>query len=413
MTPQPVVRFEFGDYALFPDEKVLLHFNKPLSIPGKGFEILSYLVQHANSFVSKKEIVEYVWGPEIEVADSNMSHLIAKIRKTIGCDARRPRFIRTVYNKDGYRFITTVRKSQATIDQVQQVKPAKGSHTHQLTSHLFVPVFLGKDAFPKLSLPETRNDWIEYKVRQTETGRLCLSGGGFGVWHLTQKHVVHDVSTIATWRKQTYNEILNRKHSIASRTKEILKSIGADRSAEPEIGKFGYVFSVVQLEGTSLRRKESKWNLLKILANLSLLEGGLTETAEIEQREMDLLSGEIEVRDLDEFGQAGIDLGFAGWDGVSYFHSEDHGPSISEKLVEFEITVQALWWACKCLRDIRLADDPNDTARMSDLAGGIRRNYSQIRTILARESPSQRSMVEAVLNTSRIKQMVEGALDDN
>lgn len=408
----PVVKYEFGDYALFPDEKVLLHFNKPLSMPGKDFEILSYLVQHANSFVSKKEIIESVWGPEIEVADSNMSHLISKIRKAIGCDARKPKYIRTVYNKNGYRFIATVRKSDTTDDQVPHMTRVQGSNaTHQLTTHLYVPVFLGEDPYQKLNLPKIRNDWINYKVRQTETARLCLSPGGFGVWHLTQKHTVRDVAQIASWRKQTYDEILKRKHSITSRTNEILKSIGARRSERREIGKFGYVFSVVELEGTSLSRKETSRNLLKALASLSLLESGQTETTEIERRELSLLSGELELRGLEEFGQAGIDLGFAGWDGVSYFYSGYDASSISEKLVEFEVGVQSLWWACKCVFEMRVANDPNLTGTLRGLTTAIRRNYSQIRTILARESPSQRSMVEAVLNTSRIKQMVEAAVD--
>lgn len=413
MTLHPVVKYEFGDYALFPDEKALLHFNKPISITGKDFEILSYLVRHANTFVSKREIVESVWGPEIEVADSNMSHLISKIRKAIGCDARRPKFIKTVYNKNGYRFIASVRKSDTAGDQLPHITKALGSNTkYELTSHLYVPVFLGEDAYQKLNLPEQRNDWTEYKEHKTEAGRLCLGTSGFGVWHLIQEHSVHDIAQLATWRRRTYNEILNRKHSIASRTKEILRAIGADRSAEPEVGKFGYVFSVVELESTSLNRRETRRNLLKALASLSLLEGNSTDTTEIEKREIDLLSGEIEVRDVEEFGRAGIDLGFACWDGVSYFHSGNDAASISEKLVEFEIAVQTLWWACKCVLEMRLANGPNLTGTLRNLTAAIRRNHAQIRTILARESPSQRSMVEAVVNTSRIKQMVEAAVDD-
>ncbi len=413
MASHPVVKYEFDDFALFPEEKVLLLLNKPISMAGKDFDILSYLVQHANSFVSKKEIVEAVWGPEIAVADGNMSHLISKIRKAIGCDARKPKYIRTIYNKDGYRFIGTVRKSDAAGDQLRNITKARGPNTtHHLTSNLYVPVFLGEDAYQKLDLPEVRNDWIGYKVRQTETARLCLSPGGFGVWHLTQKHTVRDVSQIASWRKQTYDEILKGKHSITSRTKEILKSVGSHRSERREIGKFGYVFSVVELEGTSLVRKETTHNLLKALASLSLLEGGRTETTEIEKREIGLLSGELAFRGLEEFGQAGIDLGFAGWDGVSYFYSGNDGSSISEKLVGFEMGVQSLWWACKCVFEMRLANTPDLAGTSRDLTTAIKRNYAQIRTILPRESPSQRSMVEAVLNTSRIKQMVEAAVDD-
>ncbi len=413
MAPYPVVKYEFDDFALFPDEKMLLRLNKPLPMPGKDFEILSYLVQHRNSFVSKNEIVESVWGPEIMVADSNMSHLISKIRKAIGCDARKPKYIKTVYNKKGYRFMATVRRSDTEGDELRHITKGIGLNaTHELTSHLYVPVFLGADAYHKLNLPEISNAWIEYKVRQTETGRLCLSPGGFGVWHLTQKHTVRDVPQIARWRRQTYYEILKRKHSITSRTNEIVKSIGADRLEEPEIGKFGYVFSVLELERTSLGRKEASRNLLKALTSLSLFEGNGIETTEIENRESSILSGELELRDLQEFGQAGIDIGFAGWGGVSYFHSDKDGPSISEKLVEFEIGVQSLWWACKCVFAMRFENDPSFTASLRGLKAAIRRNYARIGTILPTETPSQRSMVEAVLNTSRLKQMVEAAVDD-
>jgi DNA-binding winged helix-turn-helix (wHTH) protein len=413
MASHLVVKYEFDDYALFPDEKVLLRLNRPIPMAGKDFEILSYLVQHPNTFISKKEIVESVWGPNIVVADSNMSHLISKIRKAIGCDARNPKYIRTIYNKDGYRFIGTVRETEAADDRLLRIRKGRGSNaTHQVTSHLYVPVFLGDDTYRKLNLPETRNDWIEYKVHQTETGILCISSGGFGVWHLTQKHTVRDVSQIARWRRRTYDEILKRKHSITSRTNEFLKSVGVNRSEARQIGKFGYVFSVIELEGTSLGRKEARRNLLKALASLSLFEGAQTQTTETESREMSILAGELELHDLEEFGQAGIDLGFAGWGGVSYFHSDHDGPSISEKLVEFEIGVQSLWWACKCVFAMRFARDPNFTASVRDLTTTIRRNYARLRIILPTESPSQRSMVEAVLNTSRIRQLVEAALDD-
>jgi DNA-binding winged helix-turn-helix (wHTH) protein len=414
MPQDQVVRFEFGDFALYPDEKILLHFDKVVSMPGKNFEILSYLVQHANAFASKKEIAERVWGREAKIADSNMSHLISKIRKAIGCDARRPKFIKTIYNKNGYRFVGTVRKSGVADEQVQAITRLRASSpTFHLISHLYAPVFLGEEAFQKLNLPKVRNDWLEYKVLETAAAVLCLSPSGFGVWHLTQKHQVQAVTQIAMWRRDTYNEIFDRKHSISSRTKEVLRLIDADKYSKPELGLVGYVFSVIQLEGKVSRRNETTRNLLKTLASLSRLEGAQTDGAEIVKRENSLLSGEVEFGDLEEFGHSGEDLGFAGWGGVSICHPTTNSSPLSESLVEFEIVVQTLWWACKCVIGMRLSDDPKQVVRGRKLTPAIRRMYAQMRTILARETPSQRSMVEAILNTSRIKQMVEAAIDDN
>ena len=417
MPPQTATKYEFGDFALFPEERFLLLFNRQLPLPGIDFAILSYLVQHAGAFISKKELIEAVWGTNVEVADSTLSHHMAKIRKVIGCDARIPKFIKTVYNKDGYRFIGKVQTGETDSDRVQAITLLRTSGPistiYRVTTHLFAPVFLGEDSYEKLSLQKLRNDWVEFKEYKTESSRLCIGPSGFGVWHLTQIHKVAHLSEIASWRKHTYNEILHRKHSIKARTKELLKLVDHTSPLPSKLGKIGYVFSACVVDGVSLKREETKQNMLKALASLSLLEANITDAVDIEKRETLLLSGVIEPRDLVEFGQAGIDTGFAGWDGVSYIHASSNGHSIAESLVEFEIAVQSLWWACNCLIETRLSNQAESEKIVRNLTLAVKQHYAQIRTIPATESPLQRSMVEAILKTSRIQQMVESAVDGN
>jgi hypothetical protein len=73
---------------------------RPLS--GKAFELLVMLVRQRPKALSKKELQEALW-PSTFVAEANLSNLIAEIRGTLGDNARRPLFIRTVH-RFGYAF---------------------------------------------------------------------------------------------------------------------------------------------------------------------------------------------------------------------------------------------------------------------------------------------------------------------
>jgi Tol biopolymer transport system component/DNA-binding winged helix-turn-helix (wHTH) protein len=101
--------YEFGDVRLDVEEKVLLRGGQPVAIAPKVLELLFALVENRGRIVEKDALMERVWAGSL-VEESNLTFSIRQLRKTLGDDAREPRFIETVPRR-GYRFIAEVRET--------------------------------------------------------------------------------------------------------------------------------------------------------------------------------------------------------------------------------------------------------------------------------------------------------------
>ncbi|MFN2512774.1 MAG: winged helix-turn-helix domain-containing protein [Pyrinomonadaceae bacterium] len=98
--------YRFGEFSLDADQKVLLRQGKPVLLAPKVLDTLLTLVQHSGRIVEKEELMTRVW-PDTFVEESNLTYSIGQLRKTLGDDARRPRYIENI-PKRGYRFIADV-----------------------------------------------------------------------------------------------------------------------------------------------------------------------------------------------------------------------------------------------------------------------------------------------------------------
>lgn len=98
--------YRFGEFTLDADQRVLLRDGKPLLLAPKIVETLLTLVQNSGRIVEKKELMTRLW-PDTFVEESNLTYTIVQLRKTLGDDARVPRYIETI-PKRGYRFIVGV-----------------------------------------------------------------------------------------------------------------------------------------------------------------------------------------------------------------------------------------------------------------------------------------------------------------
>ena len=98
--------YRFGEFTLDADQRVLLREGKPLLLAPKIVETLLTLVQNSGRIVEKKELMTRLW-PDTFVEESNLTYTIVQLRKTLGDDARLPRYIETI-PKRGYRFIVGV-----------------------------------------------------------------------------------------------------------------------------------------------------------------------------------------------------------------------------------------------------------------------------------------------------------------
>lgn len=98
--------YRFGDFTIDADQKVLLRQGKPLSLAPKVLDTLLTLVQNSGRIIEKAELMTRLW-PDTFVEESNLTYTIVQLRKSLGDDARQPRYIATI-PKRGYRFIGEV-----------------------------------------------------------------------------------------------------------------------------------------------------------------------------------------------------------------------------------------------------------------------------------------------------------------
>ena len=88
----------------------------------KAFDVLAYLVEHADQLVTQDEILEVLWS-ETYVNPEVLRKYILEIRRTLGDRPDNPEFIETV-PKRGYRFVAPVLEESAAEPLVVATSPA-------------------------------------------------------------------------------------------------------------------------------------------------------------------------------------------------------------------------------------------------------------------------------------------------
>jgi Tol biopolymer transport system component/DNA-binding winged helix-turn-helix (wHTH) protein len=111
--------YEFGDFRLNPEEKILTRNGEPVEIAPKVFELLCLFVENHGHLLEKGELMEKIWADSF-VDESNLTFNIRQLRIILGDDAHQPRYIKTVRGH-GYRFIADVR--QISKETNQQIRP--------------------------------------------------------------------------------------------------------------------------------------------------------------------------------------------------------------------------------------------------------------------------------------------------
>jgi len=109
MSPKSKKFYEFADFRLDVSEKTLLRGDNLIPLTPKVFETLQVLVENAGHLLGKDELMQKIWHDHF-VEESNLASNIKMLRKALGDDSARPRFIETVPRR-GYRFIAAVREN--------------------------------------------------------------------------------------------------------------------------------------------------------------------------------------------------------------------------------------------------------------------------------------------------------------
>lgn len=95
--------FTFPPFYIDPEDGRLWRGNDTVHLTNKAFDVLCYLLRHANQLVTKADLLEAVW-PDTYASDATLATCIRELRRALGDRARTPQFIETVRGR-GYRFI--------------------------------------------------------------------------------------------------------------------------------------------------------------------------------------------------------------------------------------------------------------------------------------------------------------------
>ena len=96
----------FAEFRVDADNACLWRGTEAVPLTPKAFDVLHYLVQHADRLVSKETLLDAVW-PETAVSDVVVRVAIGELRRALGDTAQGSRYIVTVPRR-GYRFVAPV-----------------------------------------------------------------------------------------------------------------------------------------------------------------------------------------------------------------------------------------------------------------------------------------------------------------
>lgn len=105
--PDEVYRFD--RFELRAGDRLLLRDGATVELGGRYLDALILLVRQEGRLVSKDRFLDEVWDG-VPVTDEALTQCVRALRRVLGDDAARPRFIAT-QPRHGYRFVAPVSKS--------------------------------------------------------------------------------------------------------------------------------------------------------------------------------------------------------------------------------------------------------------------------------------------------------------
>ena len=105
----------FAEFELDFDAYALWRAGNRVRLEKLPMEVLMLLVSRAGALVDRAEIQASIWGSDVFVErDAAINTAVRKLRRTLGDDPERPRFVETVIGK-GYRFVCAVERTQSLV----------------------------------------------------------------------------------------------------------------------------------------------------------------------------------------------------------------------------------------------------------------------------------------------------------
>jgi DNA-binding winged helix-turn-helix (wHTH) protein len=107
--------YEFDEFQFEPGNARLSRRGVLLHAEPKAMQVLEVLLDSHGSLVDRDTLLNLVWGRVI-VTPGTLTRLIAELRRVLGDDPLKPRFIETIHTK-GYRWIAAVASAKRTVSR--------------------------------------------------------------------------------------------------------------------------------------------------------------------------------------------------------------------------------------------------------------------------------------------------------
>jgi TolB-like protein/DNA-binding winged helix-turn-helix (wHTH) protein/tetratricopeptide (TPR) repeat protein len=170
VNPKPSNVYRFGPYQANTADLELRKSGIRIRLQPKPFQVLKVLLERAGQSVSREELKNLLWAPDIFVDfDHGLNTAVNKIREALSDSAEEPRYIETLVN--GYKFIGDISE--------QSERPFVAT----------APVVASPlAASPLAALPEPRGE-ITWRKRYLApaVGLACLIAVVFLVFHTAPK----------------------------------------------------------------------------------------------------------------------------------------------------------------------------------------------------------------------------------
>jgi DNA-binding winged helix-turn-helix (wHTH) protein len=158
------ITHNFGEFSLDPARRVLTRAGVEVALTGKEFEVLLYLVEKCPHPCSHDELIENVWGTNVE--NNAVERVITRVRAALSDSPRTPRFIKTVRGK-GYAFIGDVataefadkEPAEATSDPDADPAPSRGTSSRGYVTLVSIIIVVSVTAVAML-LYRRSDAWI-------------------------------------------------------------------------------------------------------------------------------------------------------------------------------------------------------------------------------------------------------------
>ena len=95
--------YHFGDYRFDPERWILQGPECSVEVRRKAAQLLAHLLDHPGILVPKDDLFRAVW-PNTAVTDNTLMQTVQEVRRLLGDNPRRPRFIKT-FPRRGYQWV--------------------------------------------------------------------------------------------------------------------------------------------------------------------------------------------------------------------------------------------------------------------------------------------------------------------